>query len=980
MLWALADPEKRAQVEEAATAATAAAMAQVEESAAWTRRRRGGRLVRERTEGLLAVVVPHTSSRDLDPQLHHHVVVANQVRRVSDGKWCTIDARGLYGSLAWASTVWGKTMRAELTARLGAESELVVDGRPPEIVGVPEELVDLWSKRAKAIAAEVEGMENTGPGAGKIAARRTRSLKDVSETRAEKFVRWQAEALDAGWVAADVVDAVTGRDVETPERMDREALAKRVATSIDERLNSWDRIEWLTTAAEVGAERVDVDGILAAAEDELAAGGRWAVQLPDDPDGSTIGGRWTTTLTLERERRVLGRALRMAEPHYTEIAPWVVDDACETAELDPEQAKAVWDIALSGRQFYTLAAPAGTGKTTTMGALAAVMRRYGIQPRALAAAQKATDELGEPIGLHEDNPRRRKEHLRRNISRFLASDPVPGAREWWIVDEASMVDSRQWDALLERAEQTGAKVLAVGDPAQLGSVGPGGMFSVMVDHPDLPTAELDQVWRMEAEWEKAASLRLRAMDPAAADAYAAEGRIRDHNDLEELLDDLAADYVEGRDVLVLAGSNRRVDALNDAMQARIIADRDPDDELVIHWDDDAGGGQQRTVGVGDRVRTRRNDYGLVTTRSEPVVNGATWEVTHVRAGGLWVRSERRGQVFLPADYLKERNDETGRPFVELAYASTVHSAQGLTVDRAVMVVGAHTQAELLYVGMTRGRQSNIAVADAGDDDGHTLFLAALQNPSTESVAALELIAGHRRDKAEKEASEQAERERAEQEAAAKAEVAREAARKRAEQEAAAQAQAAREAARAEAETERVAAEWQQLKELWEKNLADLEKRREEREKRREERGQLTRQGQQLEAAVMSHDQAQAKLGPIAKRRGVKERAEERSGLADQIAKVEERQEALRQVDAAYKDWKATRAASWKEATTFAEGLDAGLSTGERTRRVVDEFGISTQAAEAYVSYGQIEAPRKQAREQAQPEQRREGRGGPSLDL
>ena len=102
----------------------------------------------------------------------------------------------------------------------------------------------------------------------------------------------------------------------------------------------------------------------------------------------------------------------------------------------------------------------------------------------------------------------------------------------------------------------------------------------------------------------------------------------------------------------------------------------------------------------------------------------------------------------------------------------------------------------------------------------------------------------------------------------------------------------------------------------------------------------------------------------------------RSGLTDQTAKVEERQEALRQVDAAYKDWKATRAASWKEATTFAVGLDAGLSTGERTRLVVDEFGISTQAAEAYVSYGQIEAARKQAR----PEQRREGRGGPSLGL
>ena len=661
-------------------------MAQVEESAAWTRRRQGGRLVRERTEGLLAVVVPHTSSRDLDPQLHHHVVVANQVRRVSDEKWCTIDARGLYGSLAWASTVWGKTMRAELTARLGAESELVVDGRPPEIVGVPEELVDLWSKRAKAIAAEVEGMKSPGAGAGKIAARQTRSLKDVSETRAEKFVRWQAEALDAGWVAADVVDAVVGRDVETPERMGREELAKRVATSIDERLTAWDRIEWLTTAAEVGAERVDVDGILAAAEDELAAGGladveltdveRWAVRLPDDPDGSTIGGRWTTTLTLERERRVLGRALRMAEPdRYMELDPWEVDDACKAKDLDPEQAKAVWDIALSGRQFYTLAAPAGTGKTTTMGALAAVMGRYGIVPRPLAVTQKATDGLGDALDLVPNDPRRQ------NITRFLAGDPDPDASEWWIVDEASMVDSRHWDALLSKAEQSGSRVLAIGDPSQLGSVGPGGMFSVMVNHPDLPTAELEKVWRMENAWEKEASLQLRAMDPAAVDAYTARGRIRDHDDLEELLDDLAADSQEGRDVLVLASSNRRVDGLNDAMQARLIGARDPADELTIRWDDPAGGTAERTVGVGDLVRTRRNNYDLVTTKGAPVVNGATWEVTHVRDGGLWVRSEDRGQVHLPATYLKERNDETGRPFVELAYASTVHSAQGLTVDQ-----------------------------------------------------------------------------------------------------------------------------------------------------------------------------------------------------------------------------------------------------------------------------------------------------------
>ena len=287
---------------------------------------------------------------------------------------------------------------------------------------------------------------------------------------------------------------------------------------------------------------------------------------------------------------------------------------------------------------------------------------------------------------------------------------------------------------------------------------------------------------MDAEWEQEASLKLRAMNPAATDIYAKHGRIRDCDDLEGLLDELAAAHAEGQDVLVMAESNRQVYVLNDAMQARIIADRDPDDEVVIRWDDGPDG-STRTVGVGDRIRTRRNDYDLVTATGAAVTNGATWNVTHVQDGGLWVRSDERGHLFLPPSYLARRDEKTDRPFVELAYASTVHSAQGRTVDQAVMVVGAHTEAELLYVGMTRGRSSNIAVADAGDDDdGLTLFAAALQNPSSDTAAVLDVIAGQR----EAAAARRAARERAAAEKAAREQAAAEkAAREQAEQERAA---------------------------------------------------------------------------------------------------------------------------------------------------------------------------------------------------
>ena len=755
-LWAMADPASRAEFEEAAVVATAAAMGQVEESAGWTRRRRGGLIVREETEGLLAAVVPHTSSRDGDPHFHHHVVVANQARRVADGGWGTIDGRGLYGALAWSATVWGMTLRAELSERLGVEWEPVVDGLAPEIVGMPAELLELWSKRAQAIQEELEGKEKPGRWAGKEAARETRPDKDLSESRAEKFGRWQAEALEAGYESGELVAAVTGRAPEAAAGMEVSELAEQVARRLDAEWVGWDRVEWLSTAAEVAEDRLTVEELLDAADVELGEKGRWTVRLPEDPGGSAIGGRWTTPMTLARERRVIGEAVAKSRPDRVLWDPWDVDKACEAAGLDPEQAKAVWDITLEGRRFHTLAAPAGTGKTTTMGTLGKLMKEAGVLPRSLAVAQDAATGLGKTLGVPEERSQ--------NITRFLGSEPGWAERrgwEWWIIDEASMVGSHDWDALLERAKANGTRVLAIGDPAQLGSVGPGGLFSVMVHHPEIPTAELVRVWRMEAKWEQAASLQLRERDPAAADVYAEHGRVRDHGDLDELLDGLAAAHAEGQDVLVMAHARRRVDTLNDAMQARLIGDRDPDDEMVIRWDDDEGGGE-RTVGVGDRIRTRRNDYDLVTTKGMTVVNGATWEVTRIDRAGLWVRSTDRGSVYLPASYLEARDEDTGRPFVELGYASTVHSAQGRTVDQAVMVVGARTEAELLYVGMTRGRTSNIAVADSGDEDGRTRFLSALANPSAETVAALELIAEGRA-RAARVAAAKAERERAAQE-------------------------------------------------------------------------------------------------------------------------------------------------------------------------------------------------------------------------
>ncbi len=137
----------------------------------------------------------------------------------------------------------------------------------------------------------------------------------------------------------------------------------------------------------------------------------------------------------------------------------------------------------------------------------------------------------------------------------------------------------------------------------------------------------------------------------------------------------------------------------------------------------------QVVGVGDEVVTTMNDRRLVTSAGGWVRNGDRWQVLARGAdSSLLVSSlDGRGKVALPSRYVKDK--------VALAYAVTVHKGQGVTTDRAVLLVDGATTAEHLYVGLTRGREHNLAcVVCEPLDDGHRRRSA----PSAQDVLAAAL--------------------------------------------------------------------------------------------------------------------------------------------------------------------------------------------------------------------------------------------------
>jgi conjugative relaxase-like TrwC/TraI family protein len=105
----------------------------------------------------LAAAFDHYDSRAGDPQLHTHVVIANKVQAVCDGRWRALDGRPVHASVVALSEHYNAVLADHLTTRLGVTWTRRDRGKDRnvgwEITGVPESLLDGFSRRSSSIEA-----------------------------------------------------------------------------------------------------------------------------------------------------------------------------------------------------------------------------------------------------------------------------------------------------------------------------------------------------------------------------------------------------------------------------------------------------------------------------------------------------------------------------------------------------------------------------------------------------------------------------------------------------------------------------------------------------------------------------------------------------------------------------------------------------------------------------------------------------------
>ena len=454
-----------------------------------------GQMVRAGDQKSVVATFRHDTSRNLDPLLHTHSVIANMVRG-ADGRWRTMSNEKLYANKMLIGAMYRTELASELE-RIGYRVEKThADGRF-EVAGVPRDVIEAFSSRRAEIEAAMaeRGLGATAENqrAAQRAALMTRARKrDVDKTVLADIWERQAKEMgfDAGTLAAE---AMTRSMVPREAEPAREAVAWAMA-HLAEREAVFDRAALLASALAWRPGAVSMSG----AEREVArlekTGVLHAADLPGAKD----------MLTTEKAAAAERETIALVEAGRGRGAPAMraraVDKALRNGPLTTGQREAVKLILTDPDRVVGVQSYAGTGKTRMLKRARALYEKRGYEVRGLAPSASAARTLEAKAGIESETLQR---FLARNAGVAqgrLTKKTGKKMRAAWrrtalVVDEGSLASTREMRELFRISEVLRLpRVVLVGDAKQLDAVDAGKPFA-QLQAAGMKTAVMKEIMR-----------------------------------------------------------------------------------------------------------------------------------------------------------------------------------------------------------------------------------------------------------------------------------------------------------------------------------------------------------------------------------------------------------------------------------------------------------------------------------------------------
>ncbi len=613
----------------------------------------------------------------------------------------------------------GKELARRLVARFGLATLEVIDQSPERVA----EVRGIGAKRSREIQRafrEQRGIQELmvflqahGVPTGLAIKIHKRYGEDAMAVVRATPYRLAAEVFGIGFASADRIAASLGLPKDAPQRLEAGVLHLLAEAAGAGHLFLPRRALVEAAVALLGVEAAPVEAAAAA----LAATGEVVVETAADPrfQGEATAEPLSNTEPLSNpEAAVYLPALHAAESEIAarlaalarqpppplqldveKALAWV--EQRERIALAPEQREAV-RLGLTRKVLVVTGGP-GTGKTTLVRGIVAVLERKGLRVLLAAPTGRAAKRLAEATGREAATLHRLLEWNARSHA-FERGRERPLEGDLLIVDEASMLDAPLAAQVLRAVPDT-ARLILVGDVDQLPSVGPGRVLADLIRSGAVEVARLTAIFRQaERSLIVANAHRVQRGDmpllapPAGEDPDFFFLERETPEEVLETLRELVAHRIPQRfgfdpveAVQVLTPMNRGL--LGTANLNRELRE-------LLNPGPPAPG-----LRAGDKVMQIRNDYDL------EVFNGDLGRVVAVAAEGQGVEVSFDGRrVGYDAAALDE---------LVLAYACSIHKSQGS--EYPCVVVPLHTQhyvmlqRNLLYTALTRARRLAILVGE-----------------------------------------------------------------------------------------------------------------------------------------------------------------------------------------------------------------------------------------------------------------------------
>jgi conjugative relaxase-like TrwC/TraI family protein len=700
LLYAVGSPEVRTAILCAHDHAVAEAVGYLERTACFVQRGKGGVSI-EPAAGFLSMAFRHRSSRAGDPALHTHLVTANMTRAASDGRWLSLAnprrQSPLLREAKAAGHVYQAALRAGVTRELGAQWQPVVNGYA-DLACIERPVIDHFSQRRAEIVEAMAERGTSSAAAAEVAAYRTRDAKDYAVDPDTQRAEWMSRAAEFD-LTPDSIDQMLRQTRRREPQVIRPEDLERALADLEAHHSHFDRRDLLSALANQLREGADAQGLEAAVHSLLTGERLIEVHRGAGPLDSTY---YTTPRLWQLEQRFMATA-RKGE----NAGAAVVDGATLSAVLDrhrylsAEQTEMVRRLTTGGERIVAVAALPGTGKTTALAAAQEAWAAAGHRGIGVATARSASGELsdaGVPATSITALLIRTDELAQRGIV------PLPRGTVI-IVDESSTTSTPHAAALADLAEGCDGKLVFIGDPRQIGAVGPGGLYGNLTN--EIEPTVLTHIRRQRDPVDRRiVELAHQGQGSDALDLLRAHERLVIADTLPEALDAQVLDwhrrFATGEDAVMIARRTRDVADLNERARQLLMAEGRVGEKAV------SVGGQQ--FGVGDRVVTRNN--------TPQVSNRERWKVVAVDQAKQWIDLQRLGQerrgVRLDSDYL-ERVTPSGEPAIQHAYALTTYSTESKTFDSAFALLDAGISREDFLVAISRARGTTTAYGVAATE-------------------------------------------------------------------------------------------------------------------------------------------------------------------------------------------------------------------------------------------------------------------------